>query len=175
MGQLLYVCHVVGTQIEKRSEGLYSTCKRRTFCEIYPIIVLCLWRLFSWDDNDAPAAHPIPLRGEQLAFRHHEIYIAYSTICRLLQNDPALDLDIIDNASFDKRSWIARNEEEQAIIRYDDRVVLTGHSFGGCTMVRFFLFLLDSFSPSHGHLSFPCFPQNPLKAILRYQLNELSF
>ncbi|KAF8914180.1 platelet-activating factor acetylhydrolase, isoform II-domain-containing protein [Gymnopilus junonius] len=103
-----------------------------------------------WDDNEAPESHPIPLRGEQLAFRHHEIHIAYSTICRLLQNDSTLELDVIDQASFDKKSWIAKDESGQAIIRYDDRVILTGHSFGGCTVLS-----LLSTAPLNGHPAIP--------------------
>ncbi|PPQ65961.1 hypothetical protein CVT26_010723 [Gymnopilus dilepis] len=102
------------------------------------------------DGNDAKAAHPIPLRGEQLAFRRHEIYIGYSTICRLLENDPTLELTVIDDTPFDKGSWLARNDFDQPIVRYSDGVSLTGHSFGGCTVLS-----LLSTRPLEGYDAIP--------------------
>lgn len=91
---------------------------------------------FSLDDSDEINPYPMPLRGHQLAFRHHEIYITYSTFCRFIKRDPTVEFDTLDGAPFDQQSWRTFNKAGNNIIRYDDHVVLAGHSFGGCTVVR---------------------------------------
>lgn len=100
------------------------------------------WLIYSWDDSDSMNIHPIPLRGQQLAFRHHEVYIAYATFCRFMQSDPTLEFETIDSTSFDKGSWTKMNESGKPIIKYDDKITLAGHSFGGCTLVHLFLVIL---------------------------------
>lgn len=100
-----------------------------------------------WDDSDSIDVHPIPLRGQQLAFRHQEIYIAYATFCRFMQGDPTLEFETIDSTSYDKGSWTKLNESGQQVIRYDDRIILAGHSFGGCTLLSMLSTLpLEGFS-----------------------------
>jgi len=91
--------------------------------------------------------HPRPLRSQQLSFRHHEVYIAYTTFCRFMQSDPTLELEIIDSTSYDKGSWTKLNESGQHVIRYDNRIILAGHSFGGCTLLSMLSTLpLEGFS-----------------------------
>lgn len=87
--------------------------------------------------------HTLPLRGQQLIFRHHEVYIAYSTFCRLIRNDPNLELETIDGLSYDKQSWTSLEEPTGERVKYNESVVLTGHSFGGCTVVISILFKLS--------------------------------
>lgn len=79
--------------------------------------------------------HPLPLRGEQLNFRHHEVHIAYSTFCRFICNDPDLELETIDGLLYDKQSWTTLDEPVGERVKYSESIVFTGHSFGGCTMV----------------------------------------
>ncbi|KJA29853.1 hypothetical protein HYPSUDRAFT_127126 [Hypholoma sublateritium FD-334 SS-4] len=88
-----------------------------------------------WDDDDAISVHPLPLRGQQLEFRHHEIHIAYSAFCRLVANDSALQIDTIDGTPYPKQSWAASGDLGLKRVRYENRVMLTGHSFGGCTVL----------------------------------------
>ena len=95
--------------------------------------------------------HPLSLRAQQLLFRHYEVYIAYSTFCRFIRNDPNLELETIDGLSFDRQSWIALDEPP---VKFNESVVLTGHSFGGCTVVTDIL-LNPFMSPSLLLLSSP--------------------
>lgn len=88
----------------------------------------------SLDDSSSIDKHPMPLRGQQLAFRHEEVYITYSTFIRFIQGDPTLQFDTIDSSSYDRQSWTASNEG-LPLVKYDSDVSLTGHSFGGCTVV----------------------------------------
>lgn len=83
-----------------------------------------------WGQNDG-----LSLRGQQLIFRHHEVHIAYSTFCRFIRNDPNLELETIDGVSYDKQSWTALDEPAGERVKYNESVVLTGHSFGGCTIL----------------------------------------
>ncbi|PPQ77702.1 hypothetical protein CVT25_011137 [Psilocybe cyanescens] len=92
----------------------------------------------------------MPLRGQQLAFRHHEIYIAYSAFCRFIKQDSTLEFDTIDGTPYNKSSWTALNQAGQQVIRYDERIVLAGHSFGGCTVLS-----ILSTKPLDGHSSIP--------------------
>ena len=71
---------------------------------------------------------------EQLALRHQELYIAYSTFRHFVQND-ALEIDTIDGSPILTESWTNVNNEGRPSINCDEDVVLAGHSFGGCTMV----------------------------------------
>ncbi|KAF9481807.1 hypothetical protein BDN70DRAFT_875743 [Pholiota conissans] len=88
-----------------------------------------------WDDNDAIDIHPLPLRGQQLAFRHHEVYITYSAFRRFVHADPAAHLETIDGTSYNVESWITPDASGTTRVRCDDRVTLAGHSFGGCTVL----------------------------------------
>ncbi|KAF8969447.1 platelet-activating factor acetylhydrolase, isoform II-domain-containing protein [Flammula alnicola] len=105
---------------------------------------------FSWDDNDTMNTHPLPLRAQQLAFRHHEVYIAYSAFCRFVRGDSTLQFDTIDGTAYDKASWTTLNESGQGKVKFNDRVILAGHSFGGCTVLS-----LLSTKPLEGYLPIP--------------------
>jgi platelet-activating factor acetylhydrolase len=52
-----------------------------------------------------------------------------------MQSDPTLELETIDSTPYDKGSWTKLNESGQHVVRYDNRIILAGHSFGGCTLV----------------------------------------
>ncbi|KAF8165535.1 platelet-activating factor acetylhydrolase, isoform II-domain-containing protein [Crassisporium funariophilum] len=104
-----------------------------------------------WDEKDTFDTHPLPIRGHQLAFRHHEMHITYDTLCRLMRNDPKLEIDTIDGAPYDMESWTnLGGDSGQPPVRYDDEVVLAGHSFGGCTVLS----LLSS-EPLEGYSPIP--------------------
>ncbi|KAF9569098.1 hypothetical protein CPC08DRAFT_732375 [Agrocybe pediades] len=98
----------------------------------------------------AATGHPLPLRGQQLAFRHHEVNITYTTLCRLVRKDPSLEIDTQDCKSYDFASWTARNSVGEEIIRHNERVALAGHSFGGCTILS-----LLSTPPLEGYRRIP--------------------
>ncbi|KXN89590.1 Platelet-activating factor acetylhydrolase [Leucoagaricus sp. SymC.cos] len=86
-----------------------------------------------WDDGDEPKDYPKPLRGEQLAFRHHEIYIMYEAFKRFLREDSELELEVIDRSTFDKASWRSLTSSGSSIIKHSEDVLFTAHSFGGAT------------------------------------------
>ncbi|PPQ64631.1 hypothetical protein CVT24_008368 [Panaeolus cyanescens] len=102
------------------------------------------------DDSDKIDEHPIPLRGHQLTFRRHEIYITYSAFSRLLRNDFDLELDTIDGSPFPKKSWIQTNVQGKPRVNFSSNIVLAGHSFGGCTVLS-----LLSTSPLEGYPALP--------------------
>uniref|UniRef100_A0A8H7Y0Z5 N-acetyltransferase domain-containing protein n=1 Tax=Psilocybe cubensis TaxID=181762 RepID=A0A8H7Y0Z5_PSICU len=102
------------------------------------------------EDTDTIDTHPIPLRGQQLAFRHHEIYITYSSFCRFIQQDSTLEFDTIDGSPYAQHRWSELNNAGQSLIRYDNDVVLAGHSFGGCTVLS-----ILSTRPYDGYTSIP--------------------
>jgi len=86
---------------------------------------------------------------EQLAFRHQELYIVYSTFRQFVQKD-TLEIDTIDGSPISIEGWTSVNNEGRPSINCDEDVILAGHSFGGCTMVgisivRFgYLFMKDT-------------------------------
>ncbi|KAF8812247.1 hypothetical protein BYT27DRAFT_7132610 [Phlegmacium glaucopus] len=101
-----------------------------------------------WGEDDSMRGHPLPLRSEQLVFRHHEVHIAYSTFCRFIRNDPNLELETIDGLTYDKQSWTTPDESVGERVKYNEDVVLTGHSFGGCTVLSLLSTRpLDGYSP----------------------------
>lgn len=77
----------------------------------------------------------MPLRAEQLVFRHHEIHIMYEAFQRFVKGDPHVELDTIDGSSFDKASWSNLMSCGSSVIKHHEDVILTGHSFGGATAV----------------------------------------
>ncbi len=98
--------------------------------------------MYSLHEDDAVSVHPLPLRGQQLEFRHHEIQIAYSAFCRLVADDPTLQIATIDGGLYHRASWAASDDSGLKRVLYEDQVTLTGHSFGGCTVVSFEVCLL---------------------------------
>ena len=98
--------------------------------------------VYSLNEDDAISVHPLPLRGQQLEFRHHEIQIAYSAFCRLVADDPTLQIETIDGRPYHRESWATSDDSGLKRVRYENRVTLTGHSFGGCTVVSFEVRLL---------------------------------
>ncbi|KAF8204697.1 platelet-activating factor acetylhydrolase, isoform II-domain-containing protein [Pholiota molesta] len=88
-----------------------------------------------WDDKDAIGIHPLPLRGQQLAFRHHEVYVTYSTFRRFIHGDSTAHLETIDGTLYNQESWTTPGASGMERIRCDDQVILAGHSFGGCTVL----------------------------------------
>ena len=102
---------------------------------------LILRKLRSWEDGkDLRDIYPLPLRAQQLEFRHHEVHSAYSTFRRLLRDDPTLEIDTIDGSVYNKQSWTTLGENGETKVRTDEDVALTGHSFGGCTTASIIIF-----------------------------------
>jgi len=102
-----------------------------------------------WEDDDTVQQKPFALRMEQLAFRHQELYIAYSTFRHFVQND-ALEIDTIDGSPILIEGWTGVNGEGRPSINCDKDVILAGHSFGGCTMLS-----ILSTAPAQGFGSIP--------------------
>lgn len=89
-----------------------------------------------WDDGDSKdtkTREKFALRAEQLAFRHHEMYITYKTFCQLVHKDHKVTLETIDGVPFEKSSWVDDSTSDP-YVNCDSDVVLAGHSFGGCTV-----------------------------------------
>ncbi|TFK22339.1 hypothetical protein FA15DRAFT_622679 [Coprinopsis marcescibilis] len=87
------------------------------------------------DDSDSIKTAPFPLRVEQLAFRHHEVYITYNTFHKFIHNTPGTHLETIDGTHFDRKSWGLDEATEKPFVNCDENIVLAGHSFGGCTVL----------------------------------------
>lgn len=102
-----------------------------------------------WEDDDTVQQKPFALRVEQLAFRHQELYIAYSTFRHFVQNDP-VEIDTIDGPPISIEGWTNVNSEGRPSINCDEDVILAGHSFGGCTMLS-----ILSTPPAQGFGSIP--------------------
>jgi len=67
-------------------------------------------------------------RAEQLEFRKHEIYLAYSAFRKLVMTGERGDLRSMDELPLDWESWTGD------WVRCDEGVSLVGHSFGGATV-----------------------------------------
>lgn len=80
----------------------------------------------SWEGT--PPDSPEELRTEQLEFRRHEIYLAYSAFLNLVQHGERGELDTLDGSEIEWKAW-------ENVAKCDDGVLLTGHSFGGATIV----------------------------------------
>ncbi|KAH7931206.1 hypothetical protein BV22DRAFT_998558 [Leucogyrophana mollusca] len=73
-------------------------------------------------------------RGDQLAFRRHEIYIAYDAFRSIVQKGyqgSGRGLQAIDGKEIDWSSWLHKNGRMS--VECDKDVTLVGHSFGGAT------------------------------------------
>ncbi|KAJ3576202.1 hypothetical protein NP233_g611 [Leucocoprinus birnbaumii] len=103
-----------------------------------------------WENGEEPVAFPKPLRGEQLAFRHHEIYIMYQVFKKFVQESSKVDIENIDRIPLDEASWSSLSSSGSSIIRHNEDIFLTGHSFGGATA-----FSLLSTEPAGSHVPIP--------------------
>jgi len=84
-------------------------------------------------NNDSKGASSSPdlgfaFRAEQLEFRKHEIYFAYSAFRNLVLTGERGDLRTIDESPLDWESWTGD------WVQCDEGVSLMGHSFGGATV-----------------------------------------
>jgi platelet-activating factor acetylhydrolase len=80
----------------------------------------------------------MPFRYDQLLFRRHEVYLAYSAFHSLVEHGHhmgASHLQTIDNSDIDWQSWSKRNPSGLAPVKCDAEVALVGHSFGAATVV----------------------------------------
>lgn len=96
--------------------------------------------LHSWDNSkgdDSSNDRVFPFRAEQLEFRKHEIYLAYSAFRKLVLTGERGDLRSMDELPLDWESWTGD------WVRCDEGVSLVGHSFGGATVVSSLLFHLS--------------------------------
>jgi platelet-activating factor acetylhydrolase len=96
--------------------------------------------LHSWDNSGVVNGSSDPgfaFRAEQLEFRQHEIYLAYSAFRRLVLTGERGDLRSVDESPLDWESWTGD------WVRCDEDVSLVGHSFGGATLVSRLLFHLS--------------------------------
>ncbi|KAF4602119.1 hypothetical protein EYR40_005323 [Pleurotus pulmonarius] len=101
----------------------------------------------SWEPEDPPndQAQPLSLRTEQLAFRTHEIYIAYKAFTELANSgNEGHSLENVDNSPVSWESW------GPGYVNCNSDVTLAGHSFGGCTV-----FSILSTEPPPGHQQLP--------------------
>lgn len=78
----------------------------------------------------------IPFRSDQLTFRRHEVYLAYSAFRSFIKHghdeagQESPQLQSIDGNQIDWESWSKR-------VNCDNDVALVGHSFGGATVVSY--------------------------------------
>ncbi|KAF9534710.1 platelet-activating factor acetylhydrolase, isoform II-domain-containing protein [Crepidotus variabilis] len=85
------------------------------------------------DEGDEAHKNPMLLRAQQLSFRKHEVYTAYSTFSRFVRNDSTLELETIDGTAYPRESWMPAGTTLK--VKCDDEVTVAGHSFGGCTIL----------------------------------------
>ncbi|KAK0191153.1 platelet-activating factor acetylhydrolase, isoform II-domain-containing protein [Armillaria mellea] len=86
-----------------------------------------------WEQKP-PSNFLYPLRTEQLTFRKHEVYLAYSAFSSLVRKDENLLLETIDGSTINWDSW-STNDDEVDTVQCIENITLAGHSFGGGTMV----------------------------------------
>jgi platelet-activating factor acetylhydrolase len=104
------------------------------------LLQLLMRPLHSWDNSGGVNGSSDPVfafREEQLEFRKHEIYLAYSAFRRLVLTGERGDLRSVDESPLDWESWTGD------WVRCDEDVSLVGHSFGGATLVSSLLFHLS--------------------------------
>ena len=80
----------------------------------------------------------LPFRKDQLIFRRHEIYLAYSAFSSFVGNGHNTEdsgLQTIDGSQVNLESWFRRTSGDLPRVRCDADVALVGHSFGGATVV----------------------------------------
>ena len=83
-------------------------------------------------------ATAFPFRYDQLIFRRHEIYLAYTAFSLLVKhghNSEISHLQTNDGCNVDWESWSRPNFDDLAPVQCDANVALVGHSFGGATVV----------------------------------------
>jgi platelet-activating factor acetylhydrolase len=84
----------------------------------------------------------LPFRKDQLIFRRHEIYLAYSAFSSFVGNGHNTEnsgLQTIDGSQVNLESWFRRTSGDLPRVRCDADVALVGHSFGGATVVSPFV------------------------------------
>ena len=123
-------------QKKRASESHDSTfvlvmwCKQTTW-ECYVLFQLTP-SLHSWNKSKGASSSSdldFAFRAEQLEFRKHEIYFAYSAFRNLVLTGERGDLRTIDESPLDWESWTGD------WVQCDEGVSLVGHSFGGATVV----------------------------------------
>lgn len=104
-----------------------------------------------WEDEKLKdSSSPYPLRVEQLSFRQHEVYNAFTVFRDFIHNQSQSQLRIIDSTKLDRESWGLDTQYTHPIINFDQDIVLAGHSFGGCTVLS----ILSS-TPPPEHVTIP--------------------
>ncbi|KAF9006574.1 platelet-activating factor acetylhydrolase, isoform II-domain-containing protein [Cyathus striatus] len=128
--------------IEHRDgSGMY--CKLRSSPESRNQVTRSLHYLrdsdIAWDDSGMQQDHkPLPLRAEQIIFRHHEVYLIYAAFSRFLRKESLVGLTRSDGSPVD-RSWLDVMNTGESIVRFQSNVTFAGHSFGGCTILSMLL------------------------------------
>ena len=118
------------------------SCESGTFTKIVSAGIYCaLLALFfasSWEDDRPSYPGTLPFRNDQLIFRRHEIYLAYSAFHSLVDHDhyaETLRLQTIDGSPIEWESWSKLTADGLARVKCDANVALVGHSFGGASVV----------------------------------------
>ncbi|KAH8106025.1 platelet-activating factor acetylhydrolase [Cristinia sonorae] len=104
-----------------------------------------------WDDPSVLEGDKLALRTEQLLFRRLEVYLVYSRFKTLVQKQASNLADELDchewhtidgpwnfkleQRRYDAAFWKSWMSEEHPKIEFDENVHLTGHSFGGATVL----------------------------------------
>ena len=103
------------------------------------ILIGYLWSvLLSWEADRPSDSVTLPFRNDQLIFRRHEIYLAYSAFSSLVEhghNPEMSHLQTVDGSYINWESWCKPHSDDFAPVRCDADVALVGHSFGGATVV----------------------------------------
>jgi platelet-activating factor acetylhydrolase len=103
-----------------------------------------------WGSDMPSDPGTLPFRHDQLTFRRHEIYLAYSAFRSLIEHgrngieQETRQLQTIDGSQIDWESWSKR-------VKCEADVTLAGHSFGGATVFS----LLSSPPPANEYPQIP--------------------
>lgn len=87
--------------------------------------------LHSWsqDQEASGGSSSFRLRSEQLSYRIHELYLSFSAFSSLVNGAQDADIKCLDNPNLNLTNWIGKS------VNLKEDVCLSGHSFGGCTVV----------------------------------------
>lgn len=130
----------------------------------------------SWEAGTPSESGTLPFRTDQLLFRRHEIYLAYSALSSLVKHSHTPEipeiprLQTIDGSNIQWESWFKSRPEDLPLVDCDDNIALVGHSFGGATVVssHHLCCLLSFIFVSSGHSSPSCLIRLLSTNMLRY-------
>ncbi|TFL00508.1 platelet-activating factor acetylhydrolase, isoform II-domain-containing protein [Pterulicium gracile] len=89
------------------------------------------------------------LRQDQLLFRRHEVYMVHSAFSSFVNG--TVNLESIDGEKIPLDSWRTPDSSSSPSVNCTSNIALTGHSFGGATLLS----LLSTHPPSEEYSALP--------------------